>query len=122
MTISDAESVVMEALWRDPPRTADAIIDEVAGANNWTPMTVRTLLNRLLKKHAISAEREGRKYVYTPLLARSDYVHQKSQGLIDQLFDGQLAPLVSHFSERQSLSAEDIRALKRLVQELPDDQ
>ena len=122
MAISDAESVVMEALWRDHPRSADDIIEEVAEANNWSAMTVRTLLNRLLKKEAISAARTGRKYVYTPLLARTDYVHEKSQGLIDQLFDGQLAPLVSHFSERQSLTADDIKALKRLIEELPDDQ
>ncbi len=122
MAISDAESVVMEALWRNHPRSADDIIADVADANNWSAMTVRTLLNRLLKKEAISATRTGRKYVYTPRLARTDYVHEKSQGLIDQLFDGQLAPLVSHFSERQSLSADDIKALKRLIEELPDDQ
>lgn len=121
MAISDAESVVMEALWRNHPRTADAIIDEVAAAHDWSAMTVRTLLNRLLKKEAVTATREGRKYFYTPILKREDYVHEKSQGLIDHLFDGQLAPLVSHFSERQSLSAEDVKALKRLIEELPDE-
>lgn len=120
MAISDAESVVMEALWRSHPRSADEVIDEVAEPNGWSAMTVRTLLNRLLNKQAISATKHGRKYVYTPALAREDYVHEKSQGLIDRLFDGQLAPLVSHFSERQALSAQDIQALKRLIEELPD--
>lgn len=122
MSISDAESVVMEALWRRHPSSAEDVIETVAGPNDWSAMTVRTLLNRLLKKGAISATREGRKYLYSPCLAREDYVHEKSQGLIDRLFDGRLAPLVSHFSERQSLTAEDIKALKRLVEELPDDQ
>ncbi len=122
MSISDAESVVMEALWQRHPRTAEDIVEDVAAPNGWSAMTVRTLLNRLLNKEAISAQRDGRRYRYTPVLTRADYVHAKSRGLIDRLFDGQLAPLVSHFSERQSLSQDDIKALKRLIEELPDDQ
>ena len=122
MSVSDAESVVMEALWRRNPLTAEDIIEEIAAPNAWSAMTVRTLLNRLLKKNAVTATREGRRYLYRPALERADYVHEKSQGLINRLFDGQLAPLVSHFSERQALDPEDIKALKRLVEELPDDQ
>ena len=121
MQISDAESVVMDVLWRKHPRSAEDIVDEVATPNDWSAMTVRTLLNRLLKKEAISARREGRKYLYSPVVAREDYIHEKSQGLIDRLFDGQLAPLVSHFSERKSLDPEDVKALKRLIEELPDE-
>lgn len=121
MSISDAESLVMEALWRRHPLSAEAIIEEVAEPNQWSAMTVRTLLNRLMKKAAVSALREGRKYLYSPVLSREDYVHERSQRLINRLFDGQLAPLVSHFSERESLSAEDVKALKRLIEDLPDE-
>ena len=37
---------------------------------------------------------------------------------LDRLFDGRLAPLVSHLSQRQALSDEDIAELKRLVEDL----
>ena len=50
-------------------------------------------------------------------MARSVYVQAESQGLLDRLFDGRLAPLVSHFSETRALSAEDIAELKRLLAE-----
>ena len=82
---------------------------------------MKTLLGRLLKKDAVSAEKDGRRYLYRPLVARADYVESESQGLLDRLFDGRLAPLVSHFSERQRLTAEDIADLKRLIAELDDD-
>ncbi|MEM6512590.1 MAG: BlaI/MecI/CopY family transcriptional regulator [Pseudomonadota bacterium] len=119
MRISDAESVVMEALWASHPRSAQDIIDEVAGPNDWSAVTVRSLLSRLMNKGAVSAVRDGRKYLYSPLVARDEYVHEASQNLIDRLFDGQLAPLVSHLSERQALSTDDIRALKQLIRTLP---
>jgi predicted transcriptional regulator len=122
MRVSSAESVIMEALWRRQPLTADEVIAEVADANAWSAATVKTLLNRLLKKGAVSAERDGRRYLYRPRLDRESYVSDESRNLIDRLFDGRVSSLVTHFSEREQLSAEDLAALKRLIAELDDDQ
>jgi len=111
MSISEAESAVMQVLWSTHPLSAQEIVERVAAPNDWTDVTVRSLLNRLLKKGALSAVRDGRKYLYSPVLSREEYVDTESRGLLDRLFDGQLAPLVSHFSEREALSPEDVRAL-----------
>lgn len=116
MKISGAESVIMEALWKREPLTADEIGAEVAAGQGWTEATVKTLINRLLKKKALAATRDGRRFLYRPLVARSAYVQAESQGLLDRLFDGRLAPLVSHFSQSQTLSADDIAELKRLIE------
>lgn len=120
MSISTAESVIMEALWKHSPMTAEEIASEVAGGQDWTEATVRTLVNRLLKKKAIAAKKDGRRYLYRPVMKRTDWVQEESQGLLDRLFDGKLAPLVTHFSQRKKLSAQDIAELKRLVSELDD--
>jgi len=122
MNISDAESVVMQALWRRAPRSAEEIVGEVAGPNGWSEATVKTLINRLLKKGAIAATPDGRRYLYRPKVAREAYVEAQSQGLLDRLFEGRLAPLVSHFSQGGKLSAEDVAELKKLIGELGDDQ
>jgi BlaI family penicillinase repressor len=121
MRISGAESLVMEALWRRAPLTAEEIFAEVGEAQGWAEATLKTLLNRLLNKKVVSAQKDGRRYLYRPLVARDEYVEAESQGLLDRLFDGRLAPLVSHFSERQKLTAQDIADLKRLIAELDDD-
>ena len=120
MSISGAESKVMEALWRRGPLTADEIIAEVAPAENWGEATVKTLINRLLKKKAIQSARAEGRHCYRPLLRRDDYVQAESQGLLDRLFGGQLAPLVSHFAEHRALSPEDVARLKKLIEELDD--
>lgn len=120
MRISAAESLVMEALWRRSPLTAEQIASEVASDQEWTEATVKSLLNRLLTKQAIAADRDGRRYLYRPLVERGDYVHAESRGLIDRLFEGRLAPLVAHFSERERLSPEDVAELKRLIEEIED--
>ena len=59
--ISAAESQVMEAVWRAGPRTADEIVAEVGQPQGWGDATVKTLINRLLKKKALISERsDGR--------------------------------------------------------------
>lgn len=121
MPVSDAESIVMEALWAESPLSADDIIERVAERHEWRAVTVKTLLNRLLKKKAVSAERDGRRYLYRPLLDRTAYVDEQSKGLIDRLFDGRIGPLVTHFSEHHKLSEEDLADLRRLVRDLEDD-
>src|SRR5678816_3789867 len=121
MRISLAEALVMEALWKRQPLTAEDIFAEVAGEQGWAEGTLKTLLARLHRKGAVSAEKEGRRFLYRPLIARADYVERESQGLLDRLFEGRLAPLVSHFSERQKLSPQDLADLKRLIQELDDE-
>jgi BlaI family penicillinase repressor len=121
MSISDAESLVMEVLWDKHPATSDDVVAELAKTTDWQEPTVKTLLNRLLNKGAISAERDGRRYLYRPLLQREDYVHAASTTLLDRLFNGRVAPLVAHFSERRKLTRKDIAELKRLIEDLDHD-
>jgi predicted transcriptional regulator len=118
MHITSAESHVMEALWRREPLTADELVAEVGSGQSWGEATVKTLINRLLKKKAIKSERSDGKHGYRPLIARSAYVQAESQGLLDRLFEGQLAPMISHFAQHRELKSEEIARLKRLIEDL----
>ena len=119
MQISEAESRIMEVLWRaSSSQSAEDIFVAVADAQDWREATVKTLLNRLLKKRAIAAERDGRRYLYRPLIKRGDYVHAQSKSLLDRLYGGRVAPLVAHFSERSKLSKKDIAEIRALIEEI----
>ena len=119
--ISGAESQIMDALWRKGPLTPDGIVAEVGEAHGWAPGTVKTLITRLLRKKAIEGRREAEGYLYRPLVTRSDYVQSESQGLVDRLFDGEVAPLVAHFAEHRALTPKDIQLLKKLISDLDDE-
>ncbi|PZR34462.1 BlaI/MecI/CopY family transcriptional regulator [Caulobacter segnis] len=120
MHITAAESHVMEALWRRAPLSADELVAEVGASQNWGEATVKTLINRLLKKKAIKSERAEGRHGYRPLVDRSAYVQAESQGLLDRLFDGQLAPLISHFAQHRPLKAEEVAKLKTLIEGLEE--
>lgn len=120
MQISEAESAVMDVLWKAHPLGADDVVAALASTRAWQEATIKTLLNRLLNKGAIRAEKDGRRYLYAPVLQREDWVLDESQGLLERLFDGRVAPLVAHFSTHRRLSRKDIAELRRLLEELDD--
>ncbi|HSX59201.1 MAG TPA: BlaI/MecI/CopY family transcriptional regulator [Tahibacter sp.] len=121
MSISEAESAVMQVLWNAHPLAAEEIVAALGDARQWQEATVKTLLNRLLNKGAVAAVRDGRRYLYSPVLQRDAYVHAQSKDLLDRLFGGRVAPLVAHFSARRKLSKKDVAELRRLIAELPDE-
>ena len=119
--VSEAESIVMAVLWQQSPVPTDVVVAALARQQHWHESTIKTLLNRLLRKGAIRARKDGRRYLYSPVLTRDQWLSSESEGLIGRLFGGRVAPLVAHFSRQRKLSRKDIADLKRLIQELDYD-
>jgi BlaI family transcriptional regulator, penicillinase repressor len=121
--ISDAEARVMEVLWAEQPLSAEEVAMRLAGQVEWQLATVKTLLGRLMAKGAVAADKDGRRFLYRPLMAREDWVGEQSRGLfarLASLMDGRVAPLVAQFAAQRPLSAEDRAALRKLLEEQGD--
>ena len=116
--ISEAEHAVMEALWERSPLTATEVCEMVCRARDWSLPTVKTLLSRLVQKGAIETRPDGRRFLYSPLLERADYVGEESQRLVDRLFGGRAAPLFAHLAEAEALTPDDIAEIEALLKEL----
>ena len=120
-TVSEAESVVLEALWVNSPMATEDVVAALKSQRDWQEPTIKTLLSRLLKKGAISAKRDGRRYLYSPVLRREDWLLRESEGLLARLFGGRIAPLVAHFSKQKKLTRKDLAELKGLIAEIEDE-
>jgi BlaI family transcriptional regulator, penicillinase repressor len=121
VAISEAESIVMDALWRFSRAAGSEEVVRALSEQHWQETTVKTLLGRLLKKGAIKATREQRRYLYTPVLTREQWLSFESTRLVERLFGGRIAPLVAHFGAHRRLSKQDIADLKRLIAEMNDE-
>lgn len=116
--ISEAEHAVMEVLWARSPLTAAEVCDRVCAERDWSLATVKTLLARLVTKNALATKPDGKRFLYSPAMARSDYVGTESRRLVDRLFGGRAAPLFAHLAQSESLSDDDIAEIEALLQEL----
>jgi BlaI family penicillinase repressor len=115
--ISETEWEVMKVVWAEAPCSAWRIIERLTRADpTWHPKTVKAFLNRLVKKKALGFSKEGRAYLYRPLVLEGECVDAASESFLERVFGGSLRPMLAHFVERKKLSAEEIRQLKRLLE------
>lgn len=120
VSISEAESVVMEVLWSKSPMATEDVLGALP-KGKWQESTVKTLINRLLKKGALKARKDGRRFLYSPVLTRKEWLSEESTGMLNRLFGGRVAPLVAHFSQQRKLTKKDIADLKRMIAEMDDE-
>jgi BlaI family penicillinase repressor len=116
--ISETEWEIMKVVWAQAPCSAGEIIATLQHTDNsWHPRTAKAFLNRLVKKKALGFSKEGRAYVYRPLVQREECVDAASESFLERVFGGSLKPMLAHFVERRKLSAEEIRELRRLLKD-----
>lgn len=115
--ISETEWEVMKVIWTKAPLSAAEIIEALSAIDpTWHPKTAKTLLNRLVKKKALGYDKEGRAYLYRPLVRESDCALAESESFLDRVFGGSLKPMLANFVKRKKLSVAEIRELKRLLE------
>lgn len=115
--ISPTEFEILDAMWRQYPVTANDLVTRLNKEKQWHEKTVKTLINRLVKKQAISFEKQGRTYMYFPLVSRDDYTQKASKSFIERIFSGRLSPLVAGFAKNNDLKADDIKQLKSIIED-----
>lgn len=116
--ITEAEQAVMEALWERSPLSATEVCDAVCKPRGWTLATVKTLLSRLVAKDAVRAEPDGKRFLYSPRIARAAYAAGESRRLVDRLFGGRAAPLLAHLAEHEALTERDLSEIESLLKQL----
>lgn len=90
--ISDAEWEIMKVLWRKSPITAQEVVDQVAEPMSWNPKTVKALISRLVKKHAIRFEAAGKVYYYSAAVAEEECVREERKSFLKRIYGGALSP------------------------------
>lgn len=112
--ISPSEWKVMEVLWQQPGALASEIV-EALKETTWQEKTIKTMLNRLVKKGNIRFEKEGKAYRYFPMTEREVIRAEESQDFIQRIFGGSVKAFMTNMIKTDALSDDEIRELKRLL-------
>ena len=112
--ISEAEFKVMKVIWKYAPISTNEITDRLTKSTSWSPKTIQTLIKRLVTKKVLSYEKQGRVFVYTPLVNEKDYVSQESRSFLQRFYDGNIATMLSAYIENERLSKSEIDSLSSL--------
>ncbi|HEY7329287.1 MAG TPA: BlaI/MecI/CopY family transcriptional regulator [Gemmataceae bacterium] len=117
--ITDTELSLLNELWQRPSATVQELTEALYG--NTQPAllaTVRKLLDRLEAKGCVARDRNKWPHHYFASVKREELAGNRLQAAADDLFEGDLAPLLTHLVRSQKLSAKDRENLRKLFDEL----
>lgn len=105
----------MKIVWQRAPVNTNEITECLEKTTSWSPKTIQTLIKRLVNKGALTYEKQGRIFVYTPLVGEKEYIGQESSSFLKRFYHGDLTEMVSSFLEEDRLSEEDLDELRALL-------
>lgn len=115
--ISEAELKVMKIVWEHAPISTNDITERLTVSTSWSPKTIQTLIKRLVTKKVLSYEKQGRVFVYTPLVSEKDYVSHESRSFLQRFYDGHISSMLSAYIQEEKLSKDDLDELRSLLAE-----
>ena len=115
--ISESEWIVMRVLWSKSPLAAQEVFEQLDGTTNWKPKTVKTLIDRLVKKGAVKYEKDGRRYMYSPAVGQDECITTERRSFVRRVYGGITKPMLAAFLEDAELSVEDISELREILEQ-----
>lgn len=113
--ISEAEFEVMKVVWKFAPINTNEITERLLKTTSWGAKTIHTLIKRLVTKGALTYEKQGRVFVYTPLVEENEYVSQQSNSFLNRFYDGDFSAMLSAYLENNQLSETELNNLRSIL-------
>ena len=113
--ISDSEWEVMKVIWSKNEVTSNEIIEELKEKKIWKNTTIKSLINRLLKKEAIGFKKDGKEYIYYPLVSEKVCIREESKSFLQKVFNGSINEMILNLVNNKELSESEIKELKEIL-------
>lgn len=117
--LPDSELEIMKIIWdANQPVTSAYISEKLKGKRDWKITSILTFLARLTNKGFIECRREGKINIYTPSITEQEYLERESKSILEKLYNNSLTSFVTALYESNSVSEEELIALKEYIEEL----
>ena len=113
--ISESEFEVMKVVWKFTPINTNEITERLLKTTSWSAKTIQTLIKRLMTKGDLTYEKQGRAFVYTPLVKEDEYINQESNTFLKRFYDGDISAMLSAYLENNQLSETEICHLRSIL-------
>jgi BlaI family penicillinase repressor len=112
----DTEWAILQVVWEQEPCAAPAVQEALQKDRGWAYTTVKTIMDRMVKKGLLKTERIRNLYLYRSAVTRAQAQRSEVLRTVKRAFDGALTPMMQFLIENEKLSEEDYQHLQRLLQ------
>ena len=116
-TLTEAELRLMNVLWKKEKATVSDVVAALPGDEPLAYSTVLTTLRILERKGYVTHEKEGRAYVYQPVVGREDARRSVVRYMMSRFFNNSPEALMLNIIENETIDGDVLDRLKRMLNE-----
>ena len=113
--LTEAEWAIIKAVWEIEPCTAPDIREKLQRQTAWTYSTVRTMMDRMVLKGHLAAEKVRNLTIYRSAVTRAQAQRGELFYALKHAFNGALTPMVQCLLDTGNLSADELTELESLI-------
>jgi BlaI family transcriptional regulator, penicillinase repressor len=121
VTLTEAELRLMDVLWQAGPSTVQQVLDALPKKSQLAYNSVLTTIRILEKKGYVRHIKDGRAYVYRPLVERAEASRSEIRHLAHRFFKNSHEMLVLNILQDRGVDAEELKRLRQLLEETQPD-
>jgi predicted transcriptional regulator len=114
--LTEAELRLMEVLWQKGPATVQQVQQELPEKSPLAYNSVLTTIRILEKKGYVKHAKDGRAFVYTPLVQRQEATRSEIRRLVNRFFGSSHELLVLNILEDRSVDAAELKRLRKMLE------
>lgn len=115
-TLTEAESRIMDVLWQKGEASVHDVVDGISSETKQAYNTIQTILGILKDKGLVKIRKEGRAFLYQPLMSRGEARTQALKQLIGNAFGGSPSALAQHLLKDSDIDEGEISALEQVIE------
>jgi predicted transcriptional regulator len=120
-TLGDLQHAIMRVLWERGEATASEVHAVLQPQRGLAPTTIATMLRKMEDKGVVTHRSEGRQFVYRPTVSEAEVRQTMVGELVDRLFAGDPAALVSHLVSDHHIDSGELAQLREMLAAAEDE-
>ncbi len=115
--LSEAEWQIIRVIWEKEPCAAPTVVEELKHTKDWTYSTVKTMMDRMVKKRFLSTEKVRNLILYKSEISPQQAKSKEIGKVVNRAFDGALTPMMQFLIDNEKLDKKDLDELEKLIKE-----
>ncbi|MCP4277823.1 MAG: BlaI/MecI/CopY family transcriptional regulator [Gammaproteobacteria bacterium] len=118
---TDAELLIMQALWQHKHLTVHEVLETVGSNRNWGYTTVLKLMQIMTKKELVGRDTSKQTHVYWAKVSQQETRKGILNHVIDGVFGRSSGNLVLQALNERKVSQQELAEIKKLIDQLEDE-
>jgi len=111
----ESEWAILGVVWEHEPCTAPEVQEILRGEKGWAYTTVKTIMDRMVKKGLLKTRKIRNLYLYNSAITRPRAQRSEIMRTVKRAFGGAFTPMVQFLIDNEELSDEQYDSLEKLI-------